>query len=1052
MARNLKSGILITGDASGAVKATKLTRDEMAKLNNTTQKANERAHAFSQGLKGMSSFAASSAKTLAGMGAAGSAAMLAIVKSSANAAKEIKVLSGLTGVSAEEFQAQSSAAKTVGVQMDKYADIMKDVQDKVGDFLQNEGGPLKDFFDNIAPQVGVTADQFKNLSGPEALQLYVSSLEKANLSNSEMTFYMEAIASDATLLLPLMKNNAKAFDDLSEAASKTGLNLSNIDVENLSRLDTTIDQISSNFGKMFNIIGAELAPVIQVFADDLLEATGQAGDLRENLREMIRTVLDGVGYLGDFARGLEVAAATGEALGVTLGVGVGLAIDKVTLLGLEFEKIFVEAGAAGERFASYLITQIGELLNDIIDSYNKVAEVVPFLDPAKPIVIAAPDIGPFQEKLVELEAEIVLVNDSMEAGAEQIGAAWQKVGDLMLEELPSEQMKEKLKGVFEEADKVAEESLSSGNSGTVSGAVLDLEQNFSFSMDNMLQEFNSATDKMDKIAEESATNINDALGGVIGELNKQFGGLGDALGGAFQIFQDGGLTSGNALAAGQGVGSFLSGQFGGGGQYADLGNEVGGYLGSALLGPIGGFLGSIGGGILGSFIGGGESDRSQSVQVGNSFITTGGLTGDKFSQENRDIADATAETIRRMFRDIEQETGKALDSIYEVVIGSRDGIDLLKDGVVELNNYKGTAAEVLDTIFLDMLEQAGVTSDVYETLRGENEALVETFERVEAQSNAVNSAVKTLGLNFDAIGDAGLVASDSLIKATGGLDAFIQGTSYFYDNFFTEQEKFNNSLNQFTSTMELAGLEVPKTREEFKNLVLGLDLVNEADQQLYATLIDLAPTANLVYNELEETGAKLSDMGTVLIDLEDPIETVKESVVGVGDAANDASNGVDTLSDSGENLASSSLDASNGINELISSEESLTETRVASERILQQIAAETSRQMSEFQSSLQDPVTGGGSREGIVDRSGIVEWDGITPLTVDSASRNADVIPMALYRAPSTASGSYTLTQEQAAQSQAETVQILQSVARHTARTARVMAKFDYDGLPAERV
>jgi len=81
--------------------------------------------------------------------------------------------------------------------MDKVADIIKDVNDKIGDFIATGAGPMADFFENIAPKVGVTADQFARLSGQDALALYVKSLEAANLSQAEMTFYMEAIASDA---------------------------------------------------------------------------------------------------------------------------------------------------------------------------------------------------------------------------------------------------------------------------------------------------------------------------------------------------------------------------------------------------------------------------------------------------------------------------------------------------------------------------------------------------------------------------------------------------------------------------------------------------------------------------------------------------------------------------------------------------------------------------------------------------------------------------------------------------------------------------------------
>lgn len=141
----------------------------------------------------------------------------------ANAGAELARFSALAGTVPEQFQKLAFASSRFGIQQEKLADILKDVQDKVGDFLQTGAGPLADFFEKIAPSVGVTADQFKRLGGADALQLYVSSLEKANLSQSEMTFYMEAIASDSTLLLPLLRDNGKAFGELSERAERLGL-------------------------------------------------------------------------------------------------------------------------------------------------------------------------------------------------------------------------------------------------------------------------------------------------------------------------------------------------------------------------------------------------------------------------------------------------------------------------------------------------------------------------------------------------------------------------------------------------------------------------------------------------------------------------------------------------------------------------------------------------------------------------------------------------------------------------------------------------------------
>ena len=167
--------------------------------------------------KSLKNFAGSAMKSFGAI--AGAAGLGAITSSSLSFAKEIKNLSTLTGESVEDFQRMAHAAQQFGIEQDKLADILKDVSDKVGDFIQTGGGPMADFFENIAPKVGVTAEQFKNLSGKDALQLYVSSLEAANLTQSDMTFYMEAIASDATLLLPLLKDNGKAFDELGNSLS-----------------------------------------------------------------------------------------------------------------------------------------------------------------------------------------------------------------------------------------------------------------------------------------------------------------------------------------------------------------------------------------------------------------------------------------------------------------------------------------------------------------------------------------------------------------------------------------------------------------------------------------------------------------------------------------------------------------------------------------------------------------------------------------------------------------------------------------------------------------
>jgi hypothetical protein len=194
-----------------------------------------------------------------GLAAAG-AAMTALVYKTTQSAEEIQRFARLTNTSAESFQMLAAGASTVGIQTDKLADIFKDVQDKVGDFVQTGGGALADFFENIAPKIGVTVDQFRRLSGAEALQLYVSSLEKANLSQSDMIFYLEAIASDSSLLLPLLQNNGQAMADLGEKAKATGQIMSDELIEDSIEFRRQMEQLTGILKGFSNSIVQELLP------------------------------------------------------------------------------------------------------------------------------------------------------------------------------------------------------------------------------------------------------------------------------------------------------------------------------------------------------------------------------------------------------------------------------------------------------------------------------------------------------------------------------------------------------------------------------------------------------------------------------------------------------------------------------------------------------------------------------------------------------------------------------------------------------------------------
>lgn len=200
-----------------------------------------------------------------GAATAAAAAVALIAQSSSESAREIKNLARLSNVSASDFQKMAFAAKSVGIQQEKLADIFKDAQDKVGDFLVTGGGPLADYFETIAPLVGQTADEFRNLSGAQVLGKFQQGLDAANISLSEQTFFLEALASDSALLQPLLTGNAAGMNALATQADKLNAALGDEQINALAEIAGGFDQIAQQ-------ITTETSRAILQFDDEIKSA------------------------------------------------------------------------------------------------------------------------------------------------------------------------------------------------------------------------------------------------------------------------------------------------------------------------------------------------------------------------------------------------------------------------------------------------------------------------------------------------------------------------------------------------------------------------------------------------------------------------------------------------------------------------------------------------------------------------------------------------------------------------------------------------------------
>lgn len=320
---------------------------------------------------------------VAAIGVATSAAAAWAV-SMANTGREIDRLATLSNTSAETFQKWSYSAKTVGIEQEKLTDIFKDMQDRVGDFLQTEGGPLADFFENIAPKVGVTIDQFRRLSGPDALGLFVQSLEKANLSQNEMVFYMEAIASDSTALLPLLRDNAQGLKDLSDQAERFGAVMSNETVRAAEEMGRNIDNLTTMLRGMNVEIANQVLPTLNQFVTNALTAATEVDGLHTEVKDLAKdgafktwfdASLVGLARVADVAVfvaksvgtiGLAFKAAAADVQAGLAWIAKPTAADKLLLPAEDYNRLMAEYESAMSNQAT-TVDRFNRTLDDLLN-------------------------------------------------------------------------------------------------------------------------------------------------------------------------------------------------------------------------------------------------------------------------------------------------------------------------------------------------------------------------------------------------------------------------------------------------------------------------------------------------------------------------------------------------------------------------------------------------------------------------------------------------------------------------------------------------------------
>ena len=252
-------------------------------------------------------------------------ALSAIAWETANYAVELEKYALRSNTTTQEFQKMAVGAQAYGIEQEKLSDMMKDFNEKLGELTTIGAGGGVDFFEQIAVKTEGSAAaaeklilKMQKLSGPEALQLYVDKLEEAGVTQQQMSFYLESMASDMTDLYPLLANGGEGMKYYADMAERFGVIMADETLESAALLK---DQIYSLDLQMQGAKNQLVQAVIPAFVD-IASAFFSSSDQGLQFTEVSNGIAKGLKVLASIAIGAVTAIQlVGKALGGMAAIG-----------------------------------------------------------------------------------------------------------------------------------------------------------------------------------------------------------------------------------------------------------------------------------------------------------------------------------------------------------------------------------------------------------------------------------------------------------------------------------------------------------------------------------------------------------------------------------------------------------------------------------------------------------------------------------------------------------------------------------------------------------
>lgn len=697
------------------------------------------------------------------------------------------------------------------------------------------------------------------IAGANALRILTVSL----LTNP-FTAVAVAVTAVAFGLLRLVKNTGSwggALNALKAVASSVWVFISNTAQAMGRNLQATWISIQSAFVRMAQAIQSAWASVMSSIADAAESLAGTKFGAALGLE------FDGLRAAADRARNATVST----------GIALDHMGEKAATLRGEAIRLQREGIDTASRAFATLMLQLSNSTAELEEGGLSMAELKAQMAEAG---VSAEDLGVSLEDLPDLLDEINGGGGSGGRGSKGLPGMTNNLKDL------NEVMRDETISAID--------SFSSAWGNFVSRGFSD----FKGFVDSVWKSFQSLIGNM--IAAATRNRILISLG-----LQGGVSGAGGVIPGAPGIPGGGGILGalgGKLFGSFGGTGSILGtgiGLGGGTGFLGGLGNAVSGGLGNifnvganaaAAGGGFGATLGAVapilaGAALIFSFFKSKTKELDRGLRLAADGMT---VMVDQFRVIEKKRFWGLSKKVSTQFTELDQEAaneiGSAITNIQDSVLSMGEQLGMsasIYDGFVrEIRiSTKGLSDEEaqreiekgLEDLSNAMANVIVVNSELYSGFDDASELLT----ILTTSLTAANTAFRDLGFQLFNISIAGADAATQFVALFGGIDQFVSAASFYYQNFYSEQERFDNAMASLSDAFGELFLVVPNSVEQFRALVEAAEA--SGNQETLARLLQLAPAFMEVTEAADRLGIGLSSIASLQDRLSDAQQAVNDA-------------------------------------------------------------------------------------------------------------------------------------------------------------------------------